>query len=377
MITQLNLRNFKCYQNTVSVPLNRVNLFTGMNGSGKSSALQSILFLYQSIERLKLANQWVLNGLYTELGNFNDIRNRSTPKGAPIELCFYIQQPGETPRTLFYHLSENESDDMVAEIDGQLYPRSENASDDMVSEIEGQQDLDIIQNHCHYISADRIGPREFYLKQSLMEFPNVGKKGEFTASVLSKLKDKPIYEELRLPEAETYTLIDQTVAWLRRIFKGGSLRIKPIEANIILMEMNSDDSINFFKPSHVGFGYSYSLPIIVAGLVAKKGDILIVENPEAHLHPAAQAQLTRFLATVGACGIQVIIESHSDHILNGLRVAILDQIIPTEITSILYFGKQPTESVAKIPVASDGSIHQWPEGFFDQTNKDFERLFGV
>jgi predicted ATPase len=127
----------------------------------------------------------------------------------------------------------------------------------------------------------------------------------------------------------------------------------------------------------VGFGYSYILPIVVSGLIAKEGEILIVENPEAHLHPKAQSRLAKFLAKVSSCGVQVFIESHSDHILNALRIAVLDDIITHEDLSILYFQQNPEQPVVQIPVQPNGGIEEWPEGFFDQMDKDFARLFGM
>ena len=119
------------------------------------------------------------------------------------------------------------------------------------------------------------------------------------------------------------------------------------------------------------------MPIIVSGVIAKEGEILIVENPEAHLHPKAQSELAKFLAKVSSCGIQILIESHSDHILNALRIAVLDKILSNEDLSILYFSQKIGQSVVQIPIHSDGKIEEWPDGFFDQMDKDFERLFGI
>ena len=77
-------------------------------------------------------------------------------------------------------------------------------------------------------------------------------------------------------------------------------------------------------------------------------------------------------------GVQVFIESHSEDILNALRIAVLDKVLQPEELSILYFylnSEQPT--VRPIPVLPTGGIEVWPAGFFDQMDNDFERLFGV
>ena len=172
-------------------------------------------------------------------------------------------------------------------------------------------------------------------------------------------------------------MLGQTEAWLEKIFDGGKIEIKNVDANIVVMQMNSERTSTVYKPLNVGFGYSYALPIIVSGLIAAKGEMLIVENPEAHLHPYAQAQIAGFLAQVSKNGVQVVIESHSDHILNGLRVAVHKQILDANDLNVLYFQRDERQPVVNIPVEKDGAINDWPPGFFDQLDKDFEVLFGV
>jgi predicted ATPase len=113
----------------------------------------------------------------------------------------------------------------------------------------------------------------------------------------------------------------------------------------------------------------------VSGLIAKKGEILIVENPEAHLHPKAQSRLTQFLAKVSSCGVQVFIESHSEHILNGLRLSVLKQIVTADDLSILYFQQNSKSPVIQIPVKYDGELEVWPEDFFDQEEIDLAEMF--
>jgi len=231
-------------------------------------------------------------------------------------------------------------------------------------------------HHIHYISADRLGPQEFYLKSTINKFPNVGAKGEFTVNLLYKKRDDLVNDKLCLGE-DAKTLATQTEEWFNEIFNGAKVEVPSSESNILELLFNTSTSKDRFKPANVGFGYSYILPIVVSGLIAKAGEILIVENPEAHLHPKAQSRLAKFLAKVSSCGVQVFIESHSDHILNALRIAVLDDIITHEDLSILYFQQNPEQPVVQIPVQANGGIEEWPEGFFDQMDKDFTRLFGI
>ena len=137
------------------------------------------------------------------------------------------------------------------------------------------------------------------------------------------------------------------------------------------------ETTEYLRPTNVGFGISYSLPIIIAALMAETNTILIIENPEAHLHPASQSQIGQFLARVASLGIQVIVETHSDHILNGVRIAVKDGIIGKDDVNILFFArgaKFEGNMVIKPRIYKDGGLDNWPEGFFDQFEKDLEKL---
>jgi hypothetical protein len=226
------------------------------------------------------------------------------------------------------------------------------------------------------MSLFRIGPQDFYLRTSLTDFPNVGAKGENTINLLDKMRDNLVNENLCLGE-DAHTLITQTQEWLHYIFDGAKLEIPKVTISVLEPLFNTSLTRDRFKASNIGFGYSYILPIVVSGLIAKNGEILIVENPEAHLHPKAQSRLIKFLTKVSQLGVQIIIESHSDHILNALRIAVLDKVISPQQANILYFPQEIGQPIVQIDIQEDGRIEKWPDGFFDQMDKDFERLFGV
>jgi predicted ATPase len=355
MLTQIKLTNFKCFKEETSFPLSQLNLLTGINGQGKSTLLQSLLLMRQSVEHDKNTTQILLNGSCVNLGNFNDVRNSRTSKTESI--IFEFEYDSKEKINLKYFLTENMEDNMSVNID----------------KIIGNKDY-FDFSKIHYISADRFGPQDFYSKSNLTTFPNVGTKGELTANILDKKKDYLVNDELYLGE-DAKTLITQTEAWLNQIFDGAKVEIPHSETNILELFLNTSVSRDRFKPINVGFGYTYILPIIVSGLIAKKGEILIVENPEAHLHPKAQSRLTQFLAKVSSCGVQVFIESHSEHILNALRLTVLKQIVTAKDLSILYFQANNELPVIPIPVKSDGELEVWPEDFFDQEEIDLAEMF--
>ncbi|MGB0385312.1 MAG: DUF3696 domain-containing protein [Ardenticatenaceae bacterium] len=410
MLTEIRLKNFKCFRDQIRIPVGHINLFTGINGRGKSTALQALLLMRQSQEHSKTTNQLILNGSCIELGNFDDIKNSETSRRQDTELAFKFRQDNNS-LDISYFFRENYEDDMVMDIE-RVGVSGKRGGEELSLNVERKNDSYLVHyqkstfptrwhnmlfdtpvkegqilnfiremanlSRIHYISADRIGPQDFYPKHSFTDFRHVGNKGQHAANLLAKKRTDLVHEALCLSQGATKTVLDQTEAWLGRIFDGGKIEVKSLEANIVLMKMNSGQGQKLYKPVNVGFGYSYALPIIVSGLIAQEGEILIVENPEAHLHPFAQSQLTKFLAQVSACGVQVFIESHSDHILNALRIAVLDHIIKSSELNILYFHRDDDGiRLSNIPVLDDGSIETWPSGFFDQTDKDFARLFGV
>jgi predicted ATPase len=132
--------------------------------------------------------------------------------------------------------------------------------------------------------------------------------------------------------------------------------------------------------TNIGFGISYVLPIIVSGLIAKKGSYLVIENPEAHLHPSAQSNVGRFLSVIAKSGVKVIVETHSDHFVNGIQIAAaLNEISNDEVT-INFFSHEKVDNQPKlesISINQKGELSLWPKGFFDQTQIDFAQLFKI
>jgi predicted ATPase len=101
---------------------------------------------------------------------------------------------------------------------------------------------------------------------------------------------------------------------------------------------------------------------------------VLVENPEAHLHPGGQSRLGRFLARAAGSGVQVVIETHSDHILNGVRLAMAEErTVSAEDVLVHFFGREDGQPLP-IDLNQRGRLTQWPAGFFDQIETDLGRL---
>jgi predicted ATPase len=150
------------------------------------------------------------------------------------------------------------------------------------------------------------------------------------------------------------------------------------QANAVTLGLRTSDDTDFLRPIHVGFGLTQVFPIVVAALSAARGDILLIENPEVHLHPAGQALMGQFLAEVVRAGVQVVLETHSDHILNGIRRSVKAGRLPAEKVMIHFFRpRRPDAAQVVSPVLdASGNIDFWPEGFFDQFDKDMNHFAG-
>lgn len=134
-----------------------------------------------------------------------------------------------------------------------------------------------------------------------------------------------------------------------------------------------------YRPTNVGFGITYALPIVVSVLAARPGSLVIIENPEAHLHPRGQVKMGELLASASAAGIQVLIETHSDHVLNGIRLAVHAKKIPSTNVALYHSqwktgGKSP--SLSLLDIDENGRLQQWPEGFFDEMERSLDQLLG-
>lgn len=395
MITELQIQNFKCFQQSPLFKFSKINLLTGINGRGKSTILQSIILLSQSTEKFRKLDKLILNGRYIQLGNFDDIKNSDTPRGDNISYKIEFDAP---LMNVSLDFNENETDSLTAKTEkikidfGSNEGLIINSYSEKIKEL--QSGLEVDEAHTdfedaihqtifsefisriHYISADRLGPVKYVDKKSLPEFLNVGARGENTINILAN-DNLPLVNDKLYRGNDAKTVIQQTEEWLSYILEGAKIKIEGKEktSSVLQMLLNNKSNSYIYKPSNVGFGYSYILPIIVSGLIAQQGEMIIIENPEAHLHPKAQSKITEFLTKVASCDVQIFIESHSEHILNGLRVSVLNPEIDIayEELSINYFND--SFEALNLQIDSKGKIGNWPEGFFDQQEIDLANIF--
>ena len=206
---------------------------------------------------------------------------------------------------------------------------------------------------------------------------------------LSRKGSVPVDPAVRHPDEPANTLANQANAWLDVVSPGAVLGVRAIpEADCAVAsyryERPADVPSQPFRATNVGFGVSYALPPIVALLAPERDDryprehLIIIENPEAHIHPAGQTSMAELAARAVAGGSQVILETHSDHVLNGVRLAVAEGILSPDQVVIHYFERTGLDVRVTTPVLTDtGRLDVWPEGFFDQHERNLSRLISI
>ena len=169
---------------------------------------------------------------------------------------------------------------------------------------------------------------------------------------------------------------EQTRYWMRTIIPEFDIEFTELTSADQIQVMLKTGTRGFVRPTNIGFGIIYTLPIIVAALVAPAGSMLIVENPEAHLHPAGQSKMGLFLSRAAAAGVQIVVETHSDHVLNGIRRAVRSKVLDADQVALLFFSASEGAShVGPLKIYPSGGIDPRPPGFFDQAEQDMMELF--
>jgi len=378
LLSDIKIQNFKCFQEK-EIHLNQLTILAGANAVGKSTLIQSLLLIRQTYDILSHEKKIspkknpsfsiLLNGPYNlNLGNSAQV---IASNASSNEITFTLNS--ETiSYPIKYGVSKNEPEIVIN------YNNNENYTNEIES-----SNLTIFNRGFYYLNAERLGPRIVQNIES-QDFDNTGAQGEFTGYILSKNQTFKVDERRKFihesKEKRVPSLDKQTEYWIDFIIPGIEISntfFKDINLVGCYLKRTYSDT-EPLNPNNIGFGISYVLPIIVNGLIANEGSILIVENPEAHLHPSGQSKIGQFLAQIAASGVQVIIETHSEHIINGVRIAILKNKISNDLVSVNFFNmdkKSKTPDIELITLDSKAKLSKWPCGFFDQEENDLAEIF--
>jgi predicted ATPase len=365
MLSSLTLKNFKPFENQ-SFSLKPLTLLTGLNSTGKSSVLQSLLLLRQSSQQDELLDRvgLVLNGDLVSIGTGQDALFKRAKEDV---ITLKVGMNNDIKGTWTFDC-DRQSDIMristLSIADGSVYNSG------------------LFNDNFHYLKAERIAPRNYFQMSDfkVRQHQQIGSQGEFTTHFLSINEYKKIpHSQLSHPSAQSDILKSQVEAWLGEISPGTRVDIELHSGMDVVNLQYSYEDNNSYRSTNVGFGITYTLPIIVAILSASSDTLILLENPEAHLHPRGQSKMGELIALAASCGIQIILETHSDHVLNGIRKAVKYKKLEADKVQINYFERylkkgQPTTEIITPRIYPDGGIDKWPDGFFDQAEKDLMEL---
>lgn len=338
MISEITLVGFKSFLHR-QLKLSQLTVLTGLNSSGKSSVIQALLMLekahhkessilldgHGSVEEIK--NTYFNQELVLSVRNEFDI-------GFLTKIA--LANPAE-PYTCLYR---------------EEFPFPE-----------------II-----YISANRFGPKTSVpIYNDSYKRNRIGPNGENLFQFIESFADDTLSPTLIHEKSEGDTVLFNIRGWLSAISPNVKFKYS--------IDKNSDTSYSTFndhRATNVGFGLSYSLSVIASLLIGTliPNSLVIIENPEAHLHPKGQSEIAKLIALCTQVGTQVIIETHSDHLFDGVRIAAKRTKGFADTVQLHWFEldeNQNTEVHSPI-LNDDGGLDEWPKGLFDQFEINASKL---
>lgn len=306
MIKQVSVKGFKSFKD-LKISFKPLTVLCGTNGSGKSSVLQLLLMLKEYALEAEASGLIKLKNEEFDLGKRMDVVYRWSPEPT-------IQVGLDTSMGAYGVISSEGPDSS-----GNDFVVFRSTDDGFRS---GPL-VEFFEKRVRYLSSDRLPPQSMHRHSAYsVKMNNIGRHGENAVSLLyAHGQDEIPLELCHDGTTDNRTLKGQVNAWLADVSNGVSVRTTPAGELLRLdVDYGAVKPAQGFRPENVGFGISYVLPVLVMILTAKKGDCLLIENPGAQLHPQGQAQMGRLLTKAAAYGIQLIIETHSDHVVNGIRV---------------------------------------------------------
>ena len=380
MIDRLTITNFKAFA-FADISLAPYTLLSGLNSSGKSTVLQALALLRQASSQGHLHDDdsggFPLNGELVELGTGRDVLHEDyvAQPGSEAEIGFRLSTGSVTPSEWRARCG----------LDDDFLPLTFCDPPDESPEFleEGDEDAFTLFNPgFQYLRADRVNPAVTYPRSEQMSVRRrfLGTRGEYTVDYLRHYQDEAVQFAALLHSDVSPRLLAQTEAWMSEICPGVRIQATAIEQTDLVRlsfqftrarQLTSEAR----RPTNVGFGLAYVLPVIIACLTARPGSMILLENPEAHIHPQGQSAMARLTCAAAAIGAQLVVETHSDHILNGVRLAVKRGLLPAEDVALHYFQRQDDGiHIVSPAIGPDGMLSRWPPGFFDEWDRSLDQL---
>lgn len=243
-----------------------------------------------------------------------------------------------------------------------------------------QTDLQQALRNIHYLGPLRTPAQRYYVAK-YDDSPDLDSTGEFLPSILhqrgdDKIKGVPSLKPL--DDKNLDTLVEGLNYWLHYLRTGEKektsepqleIELSTTKDVIVELLLKSPAGSEAHALADSGFGYSQILPILVRGLLAEPRSTLIIEQPELHLNPALQVRLAGFFIELIKAGKQVLIETHSEHLVNAIRVLAAEDLSGdvAKQVGIIFMEMSPEgPKVHRLDIQSDGTVPDWPASFFGE-----------
>lgn len=383
MIESIEIKNFKSIKQKY-FPLRNLNILMGLNGMGKSSFIQTLLALRQS-NNLKSGYLSLNSDSYVKLGNTKDVLYQYSSKNEGLMLDLKFNK-------------ERLNFDFGYKIEADYFQAKYNDINDIYEHIEKiRKSEPLFNDNFQYLNANRLEPTSINHKNysSVVNAKNIGNHGEYAAHFIEVyngddiLYDNLLHKNSTVKDSVTgtdiinKTLINQVNLWMGEISPEVNIRTTSISSDYVMLEYDYKQPnlgyTNRYKPENVGFGISYGLSVVVALLAARPGQLIIIENPESHIHARGQAELGKLIAKTAMNDVQVIIETHSDHILNGVRVAVKENDILKDKVIGFYFERviessEQYSKITNIEIDQNGELNEYPKNMLEEWSNQLFKL---
>ena len=432
MIHSISLKNYKCFEQC-SIEMRPITLLLGPNNSGKSAIISSVKLLAQTVESYDKNVPILLHGKYGDFGTYKDLVNKNiTSKKMTIKIessykpsTLSVKDPERVSAHLTYSYKSSKKRVVLSNaiffsnsIEQACFAWNEETEKYYLKSILGQE----VDDHLTKKFKDRINFFHF--------LPNHMWYGEDQSSLSKKSKNqiraietlqpklKQLYlslskldylSALRLPPSRTYSysgelhkkigasgenamtifamnytskgrkgkaILEALTSWLGRSGIADSVAIRDIASRFFEIQIKHPSSDLPQNIADVGFGVSQVLPVLVGGMNCEANTSFLVEEPEIHLHPRAQAELGDFFVNLKERNVQVIAETHSEHLVLRLLQAVAQgKLNPSDVIFYSISTNRNGCNAEKVEVDSKGMfVGGWPQGFFPERLEEAKKL---
>lgn len=348
MLEAIKLHNFQCIA-TATVDFAPLTLLTGANGAGKSSVIRACLALRQSFLYDGLAAGLQLHGELIRLGSPDDVLHQGALEPG---LDVVLKRRNDIRRYIFTRTDT-----------AFVFSRASSLADPFPEPFA-------------WIGTERPRPCAVYPAPTPMQlrYNPPGEAGQFIPHLLWRHGTKPAGPG---PVGETAGLAAQTESWLARMGQPVHIRVEECAgSDAVVLEFSPMGGGRPRRAAAMGSGVIRLLPVVAAVLAAAAGSLVFLEHPDAFLSPRAGNALGRFLALNAARGVQLVVETHSEHLINGLSLAVREGLLPPEDMALNLFTLEGTKN--EMPGATrihhpvmdaTGRVDEWPGDFFAQEER--------